>query len=43
MSTTPDPDALDWDRARDGLMADAATADNAVTTEPYTPTDTPEA
>ncbi len=37
MSTDTDDDALDWDRDRDGLMADAATADDEVTTEAYTP------
>jgi hypothetical protein len=30
--TTEADDLLDWDRARDGLMADAATADDACPT-----------
>ena len=34
---TPDVDDLDWDRDRDGRMADYATDDDAVPTAPYDP------
>ncbi|MHB1063518.1 MAG: hypothetical protein ACYC1Z_03330 [Georgenia sp.] len=38
MSTpTPDDDTLGWDVDRHGRMADHATEDDAVPTEPYDP------
>lgn len=43
MPQTPDDDTLDWDRGRDGLMADAATPDDEVATVPYVPTPITEA
>ena len=36
------PDDLDWDRERDGRMADYATDDDAVPTTPYKPGENPE-
>lgn len=39
MTQSRDEDDLDWDRERDGLMADAASPDNTVTTETYTPSE----